>query len=124
MRCSSSGEILLHGRATKLAAAAVAAGRAALVPQAGRAAAALAGDKGAVHQWAPPQAARVLHTTRAAAIADAAMEPELEDHHKAALRSVKPKACWCLWSMLVHIIENPRAHAPPVVCAAADQWQV
>ena len=70
--------------------------RAALAPQTARAAAGVAPGKGAVGQWwALPavQAARSLQTSRATLLAEAAPELELEDHHKAALRSVKPKVC-------------------------------
>ena len=72
-------------------------GRAALAPQTVRAGAGVAPARSAAGQWwalpAASQAARTLHTTKATALAEVAPELELEDHHKAALRSVKPKVC-------------------------------
>jgi hypothetical protein len=89
----STSDSFMHHRATRLAARAVAAARSAVAQQALNVG--CAATVGIAQSQAVPSLQHLsachLHTSMAAFRADPAMEPEISESHKAALRSVKPQ---------------------------------
>ncbi len=87
----------MHHRATRLAATAVAAARSAAAQQTLNVGCAATVGVMQTWDWTVPSFQPVsnchLHTSTAAFRADPALEPEISESHKAALRSVKPQVC-------------------------------